>query len=388
MKRDVIVIGAGASGLICAAEAGKRGRSVLVLDHADRICGKIRVSGGGRCNFTNRHVSRENYLSSNPNFCTSALSRFTPDDFISRIQEHGIRYHEEGAGRLFCDGSSMDIVDMLKTECDTVSVTFLLSTTILEITKATEFRVSTGQGVFSSESLVIATGGLSFPSLRSSNFGYTTARRFGLKVTPLRPALAPIRFSREDCDRFSGLAGISTYSIVQCGGAAFCDDLLFTHRGLSGPAILQISSYWDRESSIAINLLPGIDLHGILMEKRNSRIHLLTFLDKYLPRRLLMKWSEFHPLSKPLNQYSPHELESICRSLHNWHVKPSATEGFERAEVTLGGVDTNGLSSKTMESKGVPGLYFLGEVADVTGQLGGYNLHWAWASGYAAGQYV
>lgn len=388
MKKDVIIIGAGASGLICAMEAGRRGRSVLVLDHARKTCGKIRISGGGRCNFTNKYVGRENYISNNPHFCTSALARFTPDDFISKIRDSGIRYHEEDAGRLFCDRSSEDIIDMLHTGCGNASVELRMNTEVLELSKATEFRVLTGHGAYRSESLVVATGGLSFPGLKASNFGYSIARKFGLKVTPLRPALTPLRFSREDYMRFSGLAGVSIRSSVRCGGVAFQDDLLFTHRGLSGPAILQISSYWDPKNPLFIDLLPGIDIDTILMDHRSTRLHLLNVLDRYLPRRLLQKLGAAHLLSRPINEISSHELAGISQSLHNWEVKPAVAEGYAKAEVTLGGVDTDELSSKTMEARKVPGLYFIGEVLDVTGQLGGYNLHWAWASGHVAGQYV
>jgi predicted Rossmann fold flavoprotein len=388
MKPDVIVIGAGASGLMCAMRAGSRGRAVLVLEHTEKIGSKIRLAGGGRCNFTNRNVSPEHYLSQNPHFATSALSRLTPPDFISMLERHGIRYHEREAGQLFCDGTSREIVDMLKGECNRVGVRFLLPCGISKLHKSAGFRVSTTHGDFDSESLVIATGGLSMPNLGATNFGYAAARQFGLKVTALRPALTPLTFSREDQATFGTLAGVSIAAEVSYEGVKFRGNLLFTHRGLSGPAILQLSSYWDRSGFITIDLLPEVDIHRILSEKRGSKMLLATLLDQFLPGRFVRLWCERRFPSRSLNGYSPKELDSLVHHLHHWQVWPAGTEGFNKAEVTLGGVDTNELSSKTMEAKKVPGLYFVGEVIDVTGCLGGYNLHWAWASGHAAGQYV
>lgn len=388
MKTDVIVIGAGASGLMCAMEAGKRGRAVLVLEHTERICSKIRISGGGRCNFANTNVSRENYISNNPHFSTSALSRFTPMDFMSMLGKHGIRFQERDAGQLFCNGSSQEIMDMLRAECDKVAVKFLLSCKISGVEKKAGFSVSTNLGIFDCESLVIATGGLSLPNIGATNFGYAIAKQFGIKVTALRPALTPLKFSQTDAELFGSLAGASIDSIVRYKSAKFRGNVLFTHKGLSGPAILQVSSYWDRNGSITIDLLPDVDIHGVLVEKRHSKMLLATLLDQYLPGRFVQIWCDLYCKSKPLNQYSLKELDSIARSLHEWRIRPAGTEGFNKAEVTLGGVDTSELSSKTMESKKVSGLYFVGEVIDVTGQLGGYNLHWAWASGHAAGQFV
>ena len=388
MKTDVVIIGAGASGLMCAIEAGKRGRSVLVLDHCEKAASKILVSGGGRCNFSNRIMGRENYISQNPRFATSALSRFTPSHFLSIVESHGIRYHEREEGQLFCNEKSSEIADMLRSECDRAAVRLQLNCKISEISKTEGFRVATDKGICDSESLVIATGGLSYPNLGASNFGYTVAKQFGLKVTKLNPALTPLRFSPEDAEIYGGLAGISIDSTVSHGGAKFRGNLLFTHNGISGPVILQISSYWDRESSLTVDLLPALDIFDVFLEKRHSKTLLATILDQYLPKRFVRLWCDLYSVSRPINQYSQHELDSIARSLHGWPLRADRTEGFNKAEVTLGGVDTNELSSRSMESKKVPGLYFLGEVIDVTGHLGGYNLHWAWASGYAAGQFV
>ncbi len=388
MKTDVIIIGAGASGLMCAIEAGKRGRSVLVLDHSEKVASKIRVSGGGRCNFSNRIMGPENYISQNPHFVTSALSRFTPSDFLSIVESHGIRYHELEAGQFFCNESSHEIVDMLRSECDRAAVRLQLNCKISGISKTDGFRIATDKSIFDSESLVIATGGLSYPNLGASNFGYSVAKQFGLKVTKLTPALAPLRFSPEDAGVFGGLAGISIASTVSYGGANFHGNLLFTHNGISGPAILQISSYWDRKGSLTVDLLPELDILAVFLEKRHSKILLSTILDQYLPKRFVKLWCNLYGASRPINQYSNHEIDSIARSLHEWQLRADGTEGFNKAEVTLGGVDTDELSSMTMESRKVPGLYFLGEVIDVTGHLGGYNLHWAWASGYAGGQFV
>src|SRR5208283_4237075 len=388
MKTDVVIIGAGASGLMCAIEAGKRGRSVLVLDHCEKAASKILVSGGGRCNFSNRIMGRENYISQNPRFATSALSRFTPSHFLSIVESHGIRYHEREEGQLFCNEKSSEIADMLRSECDRAAVRLQLNCKISEISKTDGFRIATDKGIFDSESLVIATGGLSYPNLGASNFGYTVAKQFGLKVTKLKPALTPLRFSPEDAGVYGGLAGISIDSTVSHGGAKFRGNLLFTHNGISGPVILQISSYWDREGSLTVDLLPALDIFDVFLEKRHSKTLLATILDQYLPKRFVRLWCDLYSASRPINQYSQHELDSIARSLHGWPLRADRTEGFNKAEVTLGGVDTDELSSRSMESKKVPGLYFLGEVIDVTGHLGGYNLHWAWASGYAGGQFV
>jgi predicted Rossmann fold flavoprotein len=393
MISDVVIIGAGASGLMCAMEAGRRGKSVAVLDHSPGIGRKILVSGGGRCNFTNRSVSRQHYISGNPHFPLSALSRYTPEDFVALLDNHGIGYHEREAGQLFCDESSQQIVRMLKAECERVSVKFILKCTIQDVQRVEDrggvrFAVHADRGVFDCRSLVVATGGLSWPKLGATNFGHALARKLGIRVTPLRPALTPVRFSRIDEERFSALSGISIESAVRSGGARFVGDVLFTHRGLSGPAILQLSSYWDGNSVIEMDLTPKIDLASMFLEKRGSRMHLANFLGQFLPDRLARLWCELQCESRPLCQYTAREIEGIAHRVHHWEIRPAGTEGFNKAEVTLGGVDTREISSKTMECRQVPGLYFTGEVLDVTGQLGGYNLHWAWASGHAAGQAV
>jgi predicted Rossmann fold flavoprotein len=330
----------------------------------------------------------ENYISQNPHFVTSALSRFTPSDFLSIVESHGIRYHEREAGQLFCNESSREIVDMLRSECDRAAVRLQLNCKISGISKTDGFRIAADKSMFESESLVIATGGLSYPNLGASNFGYSVAKQFGLKVTKLNPALTALRFSPEDAGVFGGLAGISIASTVSHGGANFQGNLLFTHNGISGPAILQISSYWDRKGSLTVDLLPQLNIFAVFLEKRHSKTLPSTILDRYLPKKFVKLWCDLHGASKPINQYSNNEIDSIARSLHEWQLRPDSTEGFNKAEVTLGGVDTAELSSRTMESRKAPGLYFLGEVIDVTGHLGGYNLHWAWASGYAGGQFV
>ncbi len=388
MKTDVVIIGAGASGLMCAIEAGKRGRSVVVLDHSEKAAGKILVSGGGRCNFSNRIVGLENYISQNPRFAVSALSRFTPAHFLSLVESHGIRYHEREEGQLFCDENSREIAGMLMSECDRAAVRIHLNCKVSEISKTGGFRVATTKGIFDSESLVIATGGLSYPNLGASNFGYTVAKQFGLKVTKLKPALTPLRFSPEDETVYGGLAGISIDCTVSHAGAKFRGNLLFTHNGISGPAVLQISSHWDGKGSLTVDLLPALDIFAVFLEKHHSKMILPTILDRYLPKRFVRIWCDLYNASGPIKRYSQHELDSIARSLHGWPLRADRTEGFNKAEVTLGGVDTDELSSRSMESRKVPGLYFLGEVIDVTGHLGGYNLHWAWASGYAGGQFV
>jgi hypothetical protein len=333
-------------------------------------------------------VGPEYFISQNKHFVTSALSRFTPSDFLSLVESHGIRYHEREDGQLFCNESSREIIDVLRSECDRAAVRIQLNCKISGVSKTDVFRVTTDKGIFDSESLVIATGGLSYPNLGASNFGYSVAKQLGLKVTKLHPALTPLRFSPEDARVFGGLAGISIDSTVTYGGAKFRGNLLFTHTGISGPAILQISSYWDRMGSLTVDLLPALDIFSVLLENRHSKKLLSTFLDQVLPNRFVKLWCDLYNAPRPLNQYSQHELDSIGRSLHQWQLRADDTEGFNKAEVTLGGVDTDELSSRTMESKKVPGLYFLGEVIDVTGHLGGYNLHWAWASGYAGGQFV
>jgi hypothetical protein len=388
MNSDVIIIGAGAAGLMCAIEAGKRGRPVIILDHASKIGQKILVSGGGRCNFTNLNIQAENYISSNPHFCKSALARFTPQDFIALVKKHRISYNEKEDGQMFCNGSSRQIVDMLIGECNSSGVKMCLNCKIEEITKNRRFIVKTNSGMIESESLVVATGGLSYPNLGATGFGPHIASQFGLRIISPRPALVPFTFSRGDRERFAELSGVSLKAVVICGKHEFKGEMLFTHKGLSGPAILQASSYWADGEEIIINLLPGIDAKSIFMSSRQSRIEMKNLLSRYLPKRFAHKWCEFYLPSKPLCQYNDKELLDASRLLHEWIIKPAGTEGYKTAEVTAGGVDTDELSSKTMEAKKSAGLYFIGEVVDVTGHLGGYNLHWAWASGYAAGQYA
>lgn len=388
MKTDVIIIGAGAAGMMCAIEAGKRKRSVLVLDHSEKAGKKIRVSGGGRCNFTNINVRYDNYLSHNPHFCKSALARFTPSDFIAMLEKHGISYYEKEKGQLFCAKNSGEIIKMLREECADAGVKILLNCQLSEISREDFFIATTDHGAFQAGSLVVATGGLSYPELGATDMGYRIAKQFGLKITSLKPALVPFTFNAGELTIFGELSGISIDAVVNCNNMHFRGDILFTHRGLSGPAILQISSYWNQGDDIIINLLPDIDAHELFIMKRQSRTEMHNLLSGYFPKRFSQKWCESYLQSRPICQYTEKELKEIAHMIHNWTVKPKGTEGYKKAEVTLGGIDTNELSSKTMEAKKVPGLYFAGEVIDVTGQLGGYNLQWAWASGYAAGQYA
>jgi predicted Rossmann fold flavoprotein len=396
-EKEVVVIGAGAAGMMCAIEAGKRGRSVLLLDHASRLAEKIRISGGGRCNFTNLYTEPENFLSHNPHFCRSPLARFTPQDFVTLVEKHGIRYHEKKLGQLFCDGSSQQIIDLLRHECNAANVEWQVPCRVNSISRidgsvvSGGFMLETDQGTLTTHSLVIATGGLSIPQIGASPFGYVIAEQFGITVTPLRPALVPLIFTPDQLPSFSGLPGIAIDAVVSCNAACFRENLLLTHRGLSGPAILQISSYWQPGIPIHINFLPGLNEAAWLLDHRHSTALLSNLLAQYLPRRFAQAWCQAIAQglpTRPINQYSETELKQIAAQLHDWHVTPSGTAGYKKAEVTLGGVDTRELSSKTMEAKKVPGLYFIGEVVDVTGHLGGFNFQWAWASGYAAGQFV
>ncbi|MBA2658481.1 MAG: NAD(P)/FAD-dependent oxidoreductase [Nitrosospira sp.] len=395
LEKEVIVIGAGAAGMMCAIEAGKRGRSVMLLDHTFKLAEKIRISGGGRCNFTNLSTRPENFLSHNPHFCRSALARFTPQNFVALVEKHGIGYHEKKLGQLFCDGSSQQIIDLLWHECDAAGVEWQMPCRVHRTSRidasAGGFVLETDRGTVTTRSLVIATGGLSIPQVGASPFGYEIAQQFGIPVTPLRPALVPLIFAPEQFSRFSELSGVTVDAAVSCNAACFRENLLLTHRGLSGPAILQISSYWQPGTPIYINLLSNIDAAAWLQDHRHSTALLPNLLTQYLPRRFAQAWCEVIVESqpaRPINQYSETELKQIAAQLHKWEITPSGTAGYKKAEVTLGGVDTRELSSKTMEAKKVPGLYFIGEVLDVTGHLGGFNFQWAWASGYAAGQYV
>ncbi len=388
MKTDVIVIGGGAAGLMCAIQAGKRGRSVVVLEHSERLGKKILISGGGRCNFTNINAGPDNYLSGNPHFCKSALARYRPSDFIALVEKHGIRYHEKKLGQLFCDFSSREIVELLQAECASARVEIQLSCTVTQVTKETTFLVQTNRGVFEAQSLVIATGGLSFPKIGATDFGHRIATQFGLKLTELRPGLVPLTFAASEWAPFAELSGISLDTIVSVGEASFRENVLLTHHGLSGPAILQISSYCQPRETLTIDLLPERSALDLLEPKMHGTKELITVLSQHLPRRFVQAWCDRFAVNKPMNRYTPAELEQIAFRLQHWQVKASGTEGYAKAEVTLGGVSTDELSSKTMEARRVPGLYFIGEVVDVTGWLGGYNFQWAWASGNAAGQFV
>lgn len=388
MKRDVVIIGGGAAGLFCAIEAGRRGRSTLVIEHADRVGKKIAISGGGRCNFTNLHTSADNFLSANPNFSKSALSRYTPADFVALVEKHGIRYHEKKLGQLFCDNSSREIINMLLAECERAGVEIRLNCRVRRVEKESSFAIETNQGIFESDSLVIATGGLSIPKIGATDFGYRVARQFGLQIRETRPALVPLTFASQTLEEMKALSGISLDAIVACDRAEFRENILLTHRGLSGPAILQISSYWKRGEAISINLLPEDNAAEILAAHHKSEMELANLLGQHLPRRFAHAWCDLYARSRPLTQFSLRELELIAARLHGWQLVPDGSEGYRKAEVTAGGVDTGELSSKTMEARRAPGLYFIGEVVDVTGHLGGFNFQWAWASGFAAGQYV
>jgi predicted Rossmann fold flavoprotein len=388
MIKDVIILGAGASGLISAIESGRRKRSVLVIDHMKRIGNKIRVSGGGRCNFTNLHVSAENYCSSNSHFCKSALAQFTPADIMALLDRHHIRYHERSDGQLFCVRTAEDILSVLQREAASHRVDFSLGTTVKKMRKQESFEILTDKGLFMAESLIIATGGLSYPDLGATNLGYSIAREFGLQVTRLRPGLVPLTFDKNTAQQFRDLSGTSLNVEISCRGTRATGGMLITHTGLSGPAVLQASLYWEEGDSLSVNLLPGTDIAGFLVDHSRSRAQFANVLASFLPKRFALRWTELNDIARPLCQFSPGEMEQIAHSLQNWDIKPAGTAGFSKAEVTLGGVDTRELSSKTMESKKVPGLYFAGEVIDVTGQLGGYNLQWAWSSGYAAGQHA
>jgi predicted Rossmann fold flavoprotein len=388
LEWDVIIIGGGAAGLFCAFEAGRRGRRVLVLEHAERVGKKISISGGGRCNFTNIYTSAENFISANPHFCKSALARYTPANFISLVEKHGIEYHEKKLGQLFCDGSSSQIIDMLLRECADAGVEIRCHCQVRSLQKENSFKIETNQGSFVSPSLVIATGGLSIAPLGATDFGYRIARQFGLRIEETRPALVPLTLTSQMLRQLSSLSGVSLDVIVDCCGKEFRENILITHRGLSGPAILQISSYWRPDEPISINLLPGEDAFDMLTRNQSSSVELVNLLAHRLPRRFAQAWCELYAASKPLKQYDRRELDEIAQKIHHMQLTPSGTEGFRKAEVTAGGVATTELSSQTMEAKRVPGLYFIGEVVDVTGQLGGYNFQWAWASAYAAGQFV
>jgi len=384
---DVIVIGAGAAGMMCAAQAGQRGRRVLLIEHYHKLGEKIRISGGGRCNFTNLHCAPENFLSQNPHFCRSALARYTPRHFIALVEHYGIRYHEKTLGQLFCDDSAQQIIDLLKSECDRGGVQWCMPCGVHAVSRDGDgFTVTTDRGAYRAQSLVVATGGLAVPKIGASPLGYRLAEQFGLKIVAPRPALVPLSFDAATLARFGDLSGISIDAVVSCNGGRFRESLLLTHRGLSGPAILQVSSYWRSGDLIEVDLLPDRDAETWLLSERSGRQQLDNLLAQALPRRFAQQWCAAHDSLRPLNRFSESELKALARGLHHWQVQPSGTLGYNKAEVTLGGVDTDGLSSRSMESRDVPGLFFVGEVVDVTGHLGGFNFQWAWASGHAAGQ--
>ena len=389
---DVIVLGAGAAGMMCAAEAGKRGKSVLLIDHYHKLGEKIRISGGGRCNFTNIHTRPESFLSTNPHFCRSALARYQPQDFIKLVDCHGIAWHEKTLGQLFCDDSAVLIINMLKTECDRAHVETRMNCMVTVVSRVNEqYHVKTVQGDFHAGALVIATGGLAVPKIGATPFGYKIAEQFGLNIVPPRAALVPLSFDPESFARYGDLSGLSLDAEVSCNGGVFREALLLTHRGVSGPSILQISSYWQNGSPkdpIHINLLPDRRAVEWLTNQRGAKTQFNNLLSERLPRRFAQQWCEAHQLTKPAIQLSDKVFSSALQGLQDWQIKPSGTLGYNKAEVTLGGVDTHALSSKTMQVNAVPGLFFIGEVVDVTGHLGGFNFQWAWASGVAAGQAV
>ena len=387
---DVVIVGAGAAGLMCAITAGQRGRRVLLLEHTDQAGAKILISGGGRCNFTNLEVTADRFLSSNPHFCKSALSRYTERDFIAMVERHRIPYHEKTLGQLFCDGSAREILAMLLTECATAGVDLRVNHSVTEITRSDRFRIETNHGAFIAPALVLATGGLSIPKMGATEFTYETARRFDLPLVEPHPGLVPLQFAGETLDLCRQLTGVSADAIVSFGRDSFRENLLFTHRGLSGPAILQISSYWRDGEAIAIDLVPTLDAETFLRDRKRTRpkAELKTVLAEILPTRLAHALAAAVPHDGSMANLPDRDLNVISSRLKRWLVTPTGSEGWPKAEVTVGGVDTSALSSKTMEASDVPGLYIIGEAVDVTGWLGGYNFQWAWSGGWCAGQAV
>ncbi|GJL95990.1 MAG: hypothetical protein DHS20C05_23950 [Hyphococcus sp.] len=388
---DVMIIGAGAAGMMCAIEAGRRGRRVALIDHASNPGEKIRISGGGRCNFTNTRTSPANFLSQNPHFCKSALKRYTPADFIAKVDARNIAHHEKTLGQLFCDQSSKQIIEMLVDECREAGVELMLSTSVETIKRDGDgFMVETSTGALTASSVVVATGGKSIPKMGATDFAYRVAEQFGLSIAPTRPALVPLTFAPDLLDETKALSGISTDANVACNGAVFREALLFTHRGISGPSILQISSYWREGDEIIIDLAPGVDLVKALSDARqqNGKLAPQTVLSMHLPKRLSEAVTARAGATGKIGEYSTKRIKDLADNVQNWRIKPVGSEGYRTAEVTLGGIDTDGLSSKTMEAKNQPGLYFIGEAVDVTGWLGGYNFQWAWSSAWAAGQVV
>ncbi|WP_182551102.1 NAD(P)/FAD-dependent oxidoreductase [Phyllobacterium myrsinacearum] len=388
---DVLIIGAGAAGMMCAVEAGKRGRSVLIVDHARAPGDKIRISGGGRCNFTNLHAAPQNYISRNPHFCISALRRYTQRNFIALVDRYGIAWHEKTLGQLFCDGSARQIIDLLVTEMKQAGAELRLQTVVESIEASTDgYVVSLSSERVRCTSLVVACGGKSIPKMGATGFGYDIAKQFGLALTETRPALVPLTFDDNTLAPLQPLSGISVDAVVSHGKTKFAEAMLFTHRGLSGPSILQISSYWREGDTISVAMLPGTKVFEALRaaRARNGRQALQTALSELLPKRLAQLIAENSGIQNHLADVSDKQLLAVERAINEWQVKPAGSEGYRTAEVTLGGVDTDGLDQKTMEAKSVKGLYFIGEVVDVTGWLGGYNFQWAWSSGWVAGQAV
>jgi predicted Rossmann fold flavoprotein len=384
---DVVIIGAGGAGMMCAARAGQRGRKVALLDHTTKIGRKILISGGGRCNFTNTGATPDNFVSENPHFCKSALSRYQPEHFIELVRKYRIPFHEKKLGQLFCDRSAQEIVDLLVSECEEANVQFRTDCRIISVSKSGPFVIRTSTGDFQSDSLVIATGGLSIPQIGATGFGYEIARQFKLSIVETKPALVGLTLDRHMLTQISEISGVSVDSLVHCNGASFRENTLFTHDGLSGPAILQASLYWHHGQSIAIDLLPSFDTDKWLTacKKSGTKHDIKNILAEKLPKRFAEKFCALNKLDLKINQLQERDIAELSSMLHGWQISPNGTIGYRKAEVTRGGVDTNELSSKTMESKRVSGLYFIGEVVDVTGQLGVYNFQWAWASGVAAG---
>ena len=389
-KVDVVVLGAGAAGMMCAIEAGRRGRRVVLLDHAERVGKKILISGGGRCNFTNIHCRAENFLSENPHFAKSALARFTPADIVAMVERHGIRYHEKTLGQLFCDRSAHDVITMLEKECVDAGVRTIVGARITSVVRDGHFRVEMSGTIFEAEAVVVATGGLSIPKMGATEFGYKLAEQFGLRIVECRPGLVPLVFSAEDREQWCDLAGVSAEVVAKAGArrqlGSFREKMLVTHRGLSGPAILQVSSYWRPGEPILVDLAPGVQVTAPLLARnaRRDAAAAVLAIRAALPARMAERWVELHQPADWTNA----SLATMEQQFHAWPITPAGTEGYAKAEVTAGGVDTAELDAKTMQCRKVPGLYFIGEVVDVTGWLGGYNFQWAWASGFTAGQAV
>lgn len=404
---DVMIVGAGAAGLLCAKIAGSRGKKVLLLEHNDRIGKKVLISGGGRCNFTNLYAKPENFISENPHFCKSALARFTPEDFLKLLEKHKIPYFEKKLGQLFCKNSAKEITQMLLKECEEAGVKIILNCKTQQLChpqldrgsnaskldsrfrgndKPGFFQLQTNQGTFSSPTLIIATGGLSYQNLGATPFAYQIAEQFGIQVIPPRPGLVPLLWNAEDLKTFSGLSGVSIDAKVSCKKVSFRENILFTHRGLSGPAILQISSYWKKDEIISLNLFPEMNLAAYLLQEKSlgNKSEIKNLLSQFVSKSFLEIWCKKYFPSRPLLQISDKELHPLAQLLQNWEITPAGDEGYEKAEVTLGGIDTRELSSQNMESKKIAGLYFIGECIDVTGHLGGFNFQWAWASAHAA----